>query len=363
MHDHFVNIIIRQFVRNQPDIVIDKYSSTGAAGELYFGQRKILKDRVALKFYEIGALGINHNEPLLLKAITDDNILPIYDAKILNNKYAYYLTPEISGGDLQNYINHHIIDTETAFSITQGILKGLGTLQMSPNNFVHRDLKTLNILIDKHTKQAYISDFGTLKQIPVTSTHVTASKFTLLYKAPESIKSNQYFFQSDIYQVGIILYQVLGGNFSFNALDWLDHKQKAKFLSLSDIDKVPFINSIIENLILKGKILDYNSLPAYVDAKLKKIITKATNKDYNKRYSTCSEFLKDIFDYQKNSKNWWTDGIAIYATNKKKSKHYLIEELKGNFLLKISTDGINWRNKNLPKKDKSSVIDFVANDK
>ena len=42
---------VKLFVRGQTDISIDRYSDTGANGFLYFGERNILKDRVALKFY------------------------------------------------------------------------------------------------------------------------------------------------------------------------------------------------------------------------------------------------------------------------------------------------------------------------
>ena len=364
MNDNFVNPIIRNFVRSQPDITIDKYSGEGSFGELYFGNRIILKDRVALKFYKIGLLGINHNEPQLLKTINHENILEIYDAKILNNQFAYYLTPEISGGDLQNHIQNHIIDTETAFSVIQGILKGLNELHKAPNNFVHRDLKTLNILIDKFSKKPYISDFGTLKQIPNNTNYVSASKYTLLYKPAEVILNGHYYIQSDIYQVGIILYQLLGGFFPFNQLEWMNQKQNNKYANLpNQIEQVQYFTSIIDNLILKGKILNLSSLPNYVDLKLKKILNKATHPVYTKRYSTCSEFLKDIFDYTKNSKNWWLDNDIYFACNKTKTKYYKIEKLNKDYSLQTSRNLSNWRTKNLNTNKLIEIISHVSADK
>src|SRR5690554_22827 len=173
---------VKLFVREQTDVSIDRYSDTGANGFLYFGKRNILKDRVALKFYYYNSHISSHQEPLLLKEVKHDNILEIYDAKIINEQYAYFLTPEISGGDLHKYIEKNIISTNTAITITQGILKGLSELHKMPNNFVHRDLKPNNILIDNETKNPFIADFGSIKKIPDSKNSVVASKNTFIYK-------------------------------------------------------------------------------------------------------------------------------------------------------------------------------------
>lgn len=164
MKDGAVNPIIKDFVRTHPDITIDRYSSKGGFGELYFGTRNILGDRVALKFYQLDPSGGGHEEPQLLQEIKHPNILDIHDARILDSDIAYYLTPEISGGDLQNVIENYIVSTGTSISILQGVLKGLTELHKNPRNLVHRDLKTGNILIDKNDGKAYLADFGTIKK-------------------------------------------------------------------------------------------------------------------------------------------------------------------------------------------------------
>ena len=178
MKDSSVNPVIKDFISSQSDIKIDKYSGKGGFGELYFGKRTILGDRVALKFYELENTKEDHIEPLLLKEITHENILPIFDAKIIDNNIAYYLTPEISGGDLQNIIDNYILKSDVAVSIIQGVLKGLNELHKSPRNLVHRDIKTLNILVDKDNGKPFLADFGTVKQIPSGNTFVSSSRFS-----------------------------------------------------------------------------------------------------------------------------------------------------------------------------------------
>jgi len=353
--DEQVDEPIRKFVREQDDIIIDKYSAGGANGELYFGTRKVLKDRVALKFYYYNSDISSHQEPLLLKEIESDNILKIYDAKIIDDQYAYFLTPEISGGDLQKFIDTNIITTKQALQITQGILKGLSELHK--NDFVHRDLKPNNILIDKSNFNVYIADFGSIKKITSNSS-VVASKHTFIYKPYEAIIDGKYYKQSDIYQVGIILFQLLNGSFPLAAADWLNERQRKKLDKISgQFEQWQYIEEIINQKIIKGKLLDLKSLPVYMDSSLKRIIKTATNVNINKRYANCAEFLKAIYDYLKNAVDWWSESNIIYA--KKKSSFYWVYKSKKRYVLETSKDKVNWRKDNKHNGTLKSIIDRI----
>ncbi len=350
---------IKNFIRSQNDVEIDRYSDTGANGELYFGKRKILNDRVALKFYYYNSLISSHQEPLLLKEVRHENILEIYDAKIISDQHAYFLTPEINGGDLQKFLDKNILSTSTSISIIQGILKGLSELHKSPNDFVHRDLKPNNILIDKDSLQPYIADFGSIKKIPEASNSVVASKNTFIYKPYESIIDGVYFKQSDIYQVGVILFQLLGGFFPLAAADWLTDRQKNKLNKISgNFEQWQFIEECINQKIVKSKLLDCNSLPPFVSNKLKGIIRTATHVDKDKRYQTCAEFLKALFDYQKSAKDWWAyDGI-IYAKNKSKQEFKIYKDKKG-YILEKRKKGNSWRKDNKHNGKLKDIIEKI----
>lgn len=363
MGDENVDEIIKEFISLQKDVKIDRYSDNGANGELYFGRRELLSDRVALKFYYYNKDVSTHNEPLILKSIEHQNILKIYDAKIIHKQYAYFLTPEISGGDLKNYMDNNKISLYDALNITQGILNGLSELHRNPNNLLHRDLKPKNILIDQETKTPYIADFGSVKFISNTVSSVVASKSTQIYRPNESIVNNIYSRQSDIYQVGIILFQLLGGKFPEAPFDWLDERQKVKFLKISggEFEKWQFLDSSIDNLIIKNKLLDYDSLPIYINNKIKAVIKTATNKDLDKRYSTCSEFIKGLFDLKKQNKDWYTDNDDIYS-NKENKKYYRISKDKKGNHLQVSKNQINWTNDNKHNGTLESIVSRIHND-
>lgn len=359
MKDGAVNPIIKDFVRTQADITIDKYSNKGGFGELYFGTRNILGDRVALKFYQLDPSGNGHEEPQLLQEIKHQNILDIFDARILDADIAYYLTPEISGGDLQNVIENYIVSTSTAISIMQGVLKGLTELHKNPRNLVHRDLKTGNILIDKNDGKSYLADFGTIKKIPDGIDNVTASKYTFIYRPPEVILKNTYYKQSDIYQLGIVLFQTLGGYFPLqNAENWLQGRAKIKYGTLNPFDQQLFIKNYLEDLIIKGKLVNCDSLPVYINKRLRTIIKTATNIDHNKRYQTCAEFLKALFDYQKQCKDWWVQTDIVHAYCKKSKQNYRVVQRGKEFVVEASKDKLNWRKKKGDNKLKS-IIDYI----
>ncbi|NCP91176.1 MAG: protein kinase [Flavobacteriales bacterium] len=344
MRDNAVNPIIRDFIRTQNDIEIDRYSDKGGFGELYFGKRKIFDDRVALKFYVLDENGDGHEEPILLKEITHENILPLIDARIIDDRIAFYLTPEISGGDLQNIIDNYTLSTDKSISIIQGVLKGLTELHKPPLNLVHRDLKTYNILIDKNDGKSYLADFGTIKKIPEGQDYVSASKYTFLYRPPEVILENRYTKQSDIYQMGVILYQTLGGHFPMKKPDeWLIGRKLLKFQQLQPFEQQTYLANHLEELIVKGKLINLDTLPIYISKKLKTIIRTATNPDIGKRYTTCADFLKALFDYQKTSKDWWTDIDTIHAYNKKSKREYRIIKRKKELVTEWRNDKTDWR--------------------
>jgi len=213
------------------------------------------------------------------------------------------------------------LSTNTAITITQGILKGLSELHKMPNNFVHRDLKPNNILIDNETKTPFIADFGSIKKIPDSKNSVVASKNTFIYKPYESLIDGDYFKESDIYQVGIILFQLLNGFFPGAAADWLSDRQRTKLTKITgSFEQWQFIEECINQKIVRGKLLDYNSLPKFISKRLKSIIRTATHIDKDKRYKNCAEFLKALFDYQKKSKDWFEVDGVIYAEDGPKER-------------------------------------------
>jgi serine/threonine protein kinase len=255
----------------------------------------------------------------------------------------------------------NIIDTTTALDIVVGILNGLTVLHSAPNYIVHRDLKPKNILIDNHTKTPIISDFGSIKIFDKNIGTVKASKCTHIYRPKEAVLDDVYTMQSDLYQVGIILFQLLGGRFPDLPTDWLNAKQKVKLSGISgNFEQWQFIESVFDKLIVSNKLLDLDSFPIYVNDKLKKLVKNATHNDLSKRYKTTSEFLNDIYRIQKKCVSYWIDNEITYAKTKKTQFRFYNVNKKG-FVLECSKDEINWRKDNSHDGTELSIIKRIEN--
>ncbi|MGE0267076.1 MAG: protein kinase [Candidatus Omnitrophota bacterium] len=333
-----VDNTIKSFIKRQADIAIDKYSLKGGNGVLFFGLNKILEKRVALKFYFIDGSTACHAEPKTLGEIKDLNILPIFDAGTISNEYAFFITPEIDGGDLDNYIIDEKLNLFSVIKIVKGVLSGLTCLHSASSRLIHRDLKPSNILVDKNCTP-YIADFGSIVKLPENGKYIRGpSRHTIIYTPPETFKQNCYYISSDIYQVGILLYQLLGGYFPYQALAWLTKKEKLTYQKITDdFKKSQYFNQIFEKKVCKGQHLDYETLPNFIPLHLKKMVKKATNRDYKKRYQITSEFLADIHKFMSSALNWIVLGDNEFLVQKfkphklrlkisKKSNHWCVEK-------------------------------------
>lgn len=272
------------------NIEITKRSRIGANGWLFFGKNKIHGQRIAIKFYDWGGKAKYHAEPKHLATINSDNVIKILDASYVDTDYAYFLTPYCSNGDLDREIRNGIRGNIRAVSITRGILSGLSHLHS--NSLLHRDLKAENILIDDDDDKAIIGDFGSVRKIPEGDTSVPGSGHSLIYTPPESITSNLYGIPGDIYQIGIVLFQLLGGRLPYEESSWLNSRDLKKYRSISDeIDKQIFARDCIKSKIQKGKVVVLSTLPPWVCTPLRRTVAKACNIEPTKRYQSCSEFL------------------------------------------------------------------------
>ena len=85
--------IKNKLIELSSSIDINKRSRKGSSAWLFFGQNRIHKQKVALKFYDWGGDPKYHAEPKNLAAISSKNVIKILDASFVDGEYAYYLMP------------------------------------------------------------------------------------------------------------------------------------------------------------------------------------------------------------------------------------------------------------------------------
>ena len=142
-----------------------------------------------------------HNEVELMKKLNHENILKLYDVVKMNGNI-YLILEYCNCGDLSNYISSNSTNTND-FKYFQQIFKGLEYLYK--NRILHRDVKPHNILIKDGIIK--ISDFGFAKAFEKNEL-ITTFCGSPLYMAPEIIKNKEYNLKSDIWSLGVIIYEL-----------------------------------------------------------------------------------------------------------------------------------------------------------
>ena len=133
---------------------------------------------------------------------------PIIPFNYLDNYYLF-IQMELCKYSLTHYLDVKPFNYNERLVLFHQLVKGLNYLHS--NNVIHRDLKPSNILFDTHGN-IKISDFGmSIKQSLYDNSNSKGSDLfgTYLYSAPESLERNEYSKFSDIYSLGIILYELL----------------------------------------------------------------------------------------------------------------------------------------------------------
>ena len=139
-------------------------------------------------------------------------ILPVIDYGRTDG-YLYLVTPYVRGGSLQKRLNHESLRRAEAFDIFERVMEGLAYAHQ--HGIVHRDLKPGNILLHNDGR-AVIADFGVAK---IENDTLALTQNGMILGSPEYMAPEQLMgyaeYRSDLYSMGIILYQLLTGRVPF----------------------------------------------------------------------------------------------------------------------------------------------------
>jgi non-specific serine/threonine protein kinase len=191
----------------------------GGMGNVYKVLDKETSERIALKLIkpEIASdkktIERFRNELKFARKVSHGNVCRMYDLN--KEKGNYYITMEyVSGGDLKTFIRRAApLSTARTISITKQICEGL--IEAHKLGVVHRDLKPSNIMIDDDGN-VRIMDFGIARSLEskgITGAGVMIG--TPEYMSPEQVEGKDVDQRSDIYSLGIILYEMVTGRVPF----------------------------------------------------------------------------------------------------------------------------------------------------
>ncbi|WP_440895243.1 Stk1 family PASTA domain-containing Ser/Thr kinase [Amphibacillus sp. Q70] len=255
---------------------VKKLIGGGGMANVYLGFDHILERDVAIKVLRLEYSNDEefitrfHREAHSATSLSHPNIVNIYDVGEENDIY-YMVMEYIEGLTLKEYIQRNgPISVEDAVEIMLQITSAIE--HAHANHIVHRDIKPQNILIDAD-RVAKVTDFGIALALTATSLTQTNSVLgSVHYLSPEQARGGIADLKSDIYSLGIVLFEMLTGRIPFNGQSAvsiaLKHLQ-ARTPSMRESD--PAIPQSLENIVLK-----------------------ATTKDPFERYQTVADFEKDL---------------------------------------------------------------------
>jgi serine/threonine protein kinase len=141
-------------------------------------------------------------------------IVPVYDVGY-DNDQLFYVMRYMTGGSLSDRINAGLLDLEQVAYILLRLADALDYAHRK--GIVHRDLKPGNILFDE-IGNAFISDFGIAK-FTQAATRITHSGIigTPRYMSPEQARGEETDGRSDLYSLGVLLFEILSGKAPFEA--------------------------------------------------------------------------------------------------------------------------------------------------
>lgn len=238
-----------------------------------FDAVKILKREFST---DAGVVDKFKREATAIANLSDPNIVNILDVGT-QDEINYIVMEYVKGKTLKQLIRENgKIDSQKTIEYAIQITKALDCAHR--NNIIHRDVKPQNILVTEDNI-IKVTDFGIAKSTDSqTITNTSKILGSAHYFSPEQAKGNYVDYRTDIYSLGIVLYEMVTGRVPFDG-------ESPVTVALKHIQEPAIPPQIIN--------------PAVPD-NLSKLILKAIEKEPINRYQSTKEFLNDLLKLQKN---------------------------------------------------------------
>ncbi|MGH9819276.1 MAG: protein kinase domain-containing protein, partial [Pyrinomonadaceae bacterium] len=269
---------------------LDLRLGQGGMGVVYKARHAFLKTLHAIKIILPDLVGNDpqlvtrfRQEALAAAAVRHHNVVSVTDYGVINGNTPFLVMEYVEGESLHDMLTREkSLDPEKAFEVVSAICAGVGAAHHQ--GIVHRDLKPLNVMIcnDKPSlsQAVKILDFGLakIKSGELLGSFIQAQTTGLMgspyYMAPEQWADDEPDSRSDIYSIGVMLFQMLSGD-------------------------VPFKGSSIP-AIMKKHISDpppsFAAVGIHVSPEVERAVMHTLEKDQEKRTSTVEQLVEEMKD-------------------------------------------------------------------
>ena len=259
--------------------------AAGSFGDMYLANDTATQQQVLVKlikriddkeFQEVVASaerGVKLQEQL---SIVTPHVLKVH-ALGRSDEYFYTVMDYVDGKDLATIIQERTLSYGGIIDVATQICKILEVAHSSNGlidnsnykGIIHGDIKPTNIRVGVDGK-VYLLDFGIARTLSVTQRLTRNDWGSIAYCSPERLETGIVDAQSDLWSVGVLLYEMIAGRRPFEASS----------------------NSALEKLIMAGEFS--NPLPKDCPERLKKIVTKALAVNINNRYKSAVDLRSEL---------------------------------------------------------------------
>jgi serine/threonine protein kinase len=270
------------------NVTIVREIGRGAMGIVLLGFQKSLKRQVAVKIlpkalhHLPSALDLFRDEAETVAVLSHPNIIPIFEMGE-NERCFFQVMQYIEGENLRSIIkgrlkhplpSKRLLPLHETATILCAVLDALDYAHKE--GVVHQDVKPSNIIIDNRQRRPYLMDFGIARVLVAEYKSEGKVVGSPLYMSPEQALGIDTDGRSDIYSLGVILFEMLAGTIPTGpgtATDILICKQSAP-----------------ESFFAKSP----RQASPYVSERMEQIILKATAPKREDRYQDCTAFMRDL---------------------------------------------------------------------
>lgn len=273
----------------------------GGMGVVYLGARDDLGSQVAIKLLRDASLSPARRERFLseqraLVVLNHPAIVRLYDADFLADQTPYFVMEFVEGTPITQYCNVNELSIAARLRLFQDVCDAVQ--HAHGHAIIHRDLKPSNILVTRRGAVKLL-DFGISKQlesidIAASQTQTALRIMTPAYAAPEQILGGPVGVYTDVYALGVLLYEMLAGRHPHDFA-----KQSPAQIEQKILEREPEKPSAVAR---RGR-RRADGAPAAASvskaawADLDVLCLKAQNKSPERRYVTVDALLQDVSRY------------------------------------------------------------------
>jgi eukaryotic-like serine/threonine-protein kinase len=300
-HDTFAkSAAIPLILKNVGPYRIIRLLGEGGMGVVFLAERSDLGTQVAVKVLRDAWLSPVRRERFAteqrtLAQLNHPSIARLYDADVLDDGTPWFVMEYVDGAPLTHYCRKEGCSVEQRLNLFRSVCEAVQ--HAHSHAVIHRDLKPSNILV-KNDGSVRLLDFGIAKQVEsldlqVDQTMTGLRMMTPAYASPEQVRGDRVGISTDVYSLGVILYELLTGQLPFD-LSGLTPAEAATVITEHEPGKPSSAVGLNADSAIDSRVL---ALGKTAWADLDCLCLSAMHKDPSRRYRSVEALIRDVDHY------------------------------------------------------------------